>query len=139
TTTKIDGITALFIAHLVSSVMYHAERDKEKCDLHSGKRRVLVKWKARISLRLNRTPQRSNDTGLVRRRSLNGTTLSKPDWRMFAKCCLAVRKNTYLFPLKRKISLCHDLRYPPLLPSTAALFDQTRVVAHTSLRASISA
>ena len=32
-TTRIDGTAALFIAYLVSSVMYHAERDKGKCDL----------------------------------------------------------------------------------------------------------
>jgi hypothetical protein len=30
TTTKIDGTAALFIAHLVLSVIYHADRDKEK-------------------------------------------------------------------------------------------------------------
>jgi hypothetical protein len=27
-------MAALFIAHLVSSVIYHADRDKGKCDLH---------------------------------------------------------------------------------------------------------
>ena len=31
-----DGTAALFIAHLVSRVMYHADRDKGKCDLHGG-------------------------------------------------------------------------------------------------------
>jgi hypothetical protein len=30
TTTRIDGTAAFFIAHLVSSVMYHADRDKGK-------------------------------------------------------------------------------------------------------------
>src|SRR5262249_52459175 len=34
TPTRIDGTAALFIAHLVSSVMYHADRDKGKCDLY---------------------------------------------------------------------------------------------------------
>jgi hypothetical protein len=42
TATRIDGTAAFFIAHLVSSVMYHAERDKGKCDLHSGRRQVVV-------------------------------------------------------------------------------------------------
>jgi hypothetical protein len=32
---RIDA-AAFFIAHLVSSVMYHADRDKGKCDLHGG-------------------------------------------------------------------------------------------------------
>ena len=39
TTTRIDGTIALFIAHLVSSVIYHADRDKGKCDFrlqHEG-------------------------------------------------------------------------------------------------------
>jgi hypothetical protein len=30
TATRIDGTAALFIAHLVLSVMYHADRDKGK-------------------------------------------------------------------------------------------------------------
>jgi hypothetical protein len=29
----IDGTASFFIAHLVSSVIYHADRDKGKCDL----------------------------------------------------------------------------------------------------------
>src|SRR5262249_14822484 len=33
TATRIDGTAALFIAHLVSSVIYHADSDKGKCDL----------------------------------------------------------------------------------------------------------
>src|SRR4029453_9332169 len=33
TATRIDGTAAFFIAHLVSSVIYHADRDKGKCDL----------------------------------------------------------------------------------------------------------
>jgi hypothetical protein len=33
TTTRIDGTAAFFIAHLVSSVIYHADRGKEKCNL----------------------------------------------------------------------------------------------------------
>src|SRR4029434_6714592 len=44
TTTRIDDTAALFIAHLVSSVIYHADRDKGKCDLHGGRRQVLVEW-----------------------------------------------------------------------------------------------
>src|SRR5262249_50747633 len=38
TAIRIDVTAALFIAHLVSSVMYHADRDKGKCDLHDGRR-----------------------------------------------------------------------------------------------------
>jgi hypothetical protein len=38
TATTIDGTAAFFIAHLVSSVMYHADRDKGKCVLDSGRR-----------------------------------------------------------------------------------------------------
>jgi hypothetical protein len=33
TATRIDGTAAFFIAHLVSSVIYHADRNKGKCDL----------------------------------------------------------------------------------------------------------
>jgi hypothetical protein len=44
TAIRIDGTAALFIADLVSSVMYHADRDKGKCDLHGGSRQVLVEW-----------------------------------------------------------------------------------------------
>jgi hypothetical protein len=32
TATKIDGTAAFFIAHLVSSVIYHADVNKEKCN-----------------------------------------------------------------------------------------------------------
>ena len=39
-----DDTPAFFMAHLVSSVMYHADRDKEKCDLHDGRRQGLVQW-----------------------------------------------------------------------------------------------
>jgi hypothetical protein len=42
TATRIDGTAAFFIAHLVSSVIYHADRDKGKCDLHGGRRQGLV-------------------------------------------------------------------------------------------------
>src|SRR5262249_46312487 len=38
TATRIDGTAALFIAHLVSSVLYHADSNKGKCDLHGGRR-----------------------------------------------------------------------------------------------------
>src|SRR5215471_4933303 len=44
TPTRIDGTAALFIAHLVSSVMYHADRDKGKCGLHGGRRQGLIEW-----------------------------------------------------------------------------------------------
>src|SRR4029450_6922919 len=44
TATRIDGTAAFFIAHLDSSVMYHADTDKGKCDLHGGRRQVLVEW-----------------------------------------------------------------------------------------------
>src|SRR6266536_615860 len=43
-TTRIDGTAAFSIAHLVSSVIYHADRDKGKCDLHGGRRQVLIEW-----------------------------------------------------------------------------------------------
>ena len=42
TATRIDGTAAFFIAHLVSSVIYHADRDKGKCDLHGGRRQGFV-------------------------------------------------------------------------------------------------
>src|SRR5215471_20950631 len=42
TTSRIDGAAVFFIAHLVSSVMYHADRDKGKCDLHGARQQVLV-------------------------------------------------------------------------------------------------
>jgi hypothetical protein len=42
-----------FIAHLVSSVIYHADRDKGKCDLHGGRRQVLVEEEGQNQLRLN--------------------------------------------------------------------------------------
>jgi hypothetical protein len=42
-----DGATALFIAHLVSSVMYHVDKAKEKRDL---------RWKA-IGVRQMRSPE----------------------------------------------------------------------------------
>jgi hypothetical protein len=42
--TCIALLTALFITHLVSSVIYHAERDKGKRDLRGGRRQVLVEW-----------------------------------------------------------------------------------------------
>src|SRR4030095_658695 len=41
-TTRIDGTAAFFIAHLVSSVIYHADGDKGKCDLHGGRRQGFV-------------------------------------------------------------------------------------------------
>jgi hypothetical protein len=44
TAARIDDHPTLFIAHLVSSVIYHADRDKGKCDLHGGRRQVLVDW-----------------------------------------------------------------------------------------------
>jgi hypothetical protein len=50
TATRIDGTAAFFIAHLVSSVMYHADTDKGKCDLHGGRRQVFVKKEVQRSL-----------------------------------------------------------------------------------------
>jgi hypothetical protein len=44
TAKRIDGTAAFFIAHLVSSVIYHVDRDKGKCDLHDGRRQGLVEW-----------------------------------------------------------------------------------------------
>jgi hypothetical protein len=41
TAIRIDGIAALFIAHLISSVMYHAERDKGKW-IYDERRRGIV-------------------------------------------------------------------------------------------------
>ena len=49
TTTRIDGTAVLFIAHLVSSVIYHAERDKGKCDLYDEKRQRLVAFSPRLN------------------------------------------------------------------------------------------
>src|SRR5262249_45242003 len=49
TAIRIDGTAAFFIAHLVSSVMYHADRDKGKCDLH-GRRHGFVERKDPILL-----------------------------------------------------------------------------------------
>src|SRR4029453_2128547 len=42
TATRIDDTAALFIERLVSSVIYHADRDKGKCDLHGGRRQGFV-------------------------------------------------------------------------------------------------
>src|SRR5262249_55907739 len=48
---------AFFIAHLIPSVIYHADRDKGKCDLRAEGDRYSSSRKARISLRLCTTPQ----------------------------------------------------------------------------------
>jgi hypothetical protein len=54
TATRIDGTAAFFIPHLVSGVIYHADRDKGKCDLHGERRQGFIEWKNQIfSLRLN--------------------------------------------------------------------------------------
>ena len=45
TATRIDGTAAFFIAHLISSVIYHVDRDKGKCDLHGGMRQGFVEGK----------------------------------------------------------------------------------------------
>src|SRR5262249_15039414 len=37
TAIRIDGTAAFFITHLVLGVMYHADRDKGKCDLYGGR------------------------------------------------------------------------------------------------------
>jgi hypothetical protein len=44
TATRVDGTAAFFIAHLVSSVMYHADRDKGKYHLRGVRRQGLVEW-----------------------------------------------------------------------------------------------
>src|SRR5215470_19609403 len=51
TATRIDGTAALFIAHLVSSVIYHADRDKGKCDFTGGKAAKSSSRKAGFLLR----------------------------------------------------------------------------------------
>jgi hypothetical protein len=43
TTTRIDGTAAFFIARLVSSVIYHADGNKEKV-ICGGRRQGLVEW-----------------------------------------------------------------------------------------------
>jgi hypothetical protein len=49
TAKRIDGTAAFFIAHLVSSVMYHADGDKGKCDLRGmPKVLLLVEWEGQI-------------------------------------------------------------------------------------------
>ena len=45
TAIRIDRTAAFFIAHIVSSVIYHADRDKGKCDLHGGRRQLFVEYK----------------------------------------------------------------------------------------------
>src|SRR5262245_36901144 len=45
TATRIDGTAALFIAHLIWSVIYHANRGKGKYDLHGGRRYMFVEYK----------------------------------------------------------------------------------------------
>ena len=52
TTTRIDVTAAFFIAHLVSSVIYHAEEIKESV-IYTRKATGIASGKARISLRLN--------------------------------------------------------------------------------------
>src|SRR5262245_51216908 len=52
TATRI-GTAAFFIAHLISSVMYHADRAKEKCDLRAEGDRVSSSRKTRFSLRFD--------------------------------------------------------------------------------------
>jgi hypothetical protein len=48
TATRIDGTAAFFIAHLVSSVIYHADRNKGKCDLRGARRQGLVEGETRF-------------------------------------------------------------------------------------------
>src|SRR5262244_1051251 len=50
TATAMAPTAALFIVSLVSSVMYHADRDKGKCDLHGGRRHGFVERKDPILL-----------------------------------------------------------------------------------------
>jgi hypothetical protein len=51
TATRIDG-AAFFIARLVSSVIYHADIDKGKCDLNGGRRRGFVEWEGQNQPRI---------------------------------------------------------------------------------------
>jgi hypothetical protein len=53
TTTRNDRTAAFFIAQFASSVMYHADRDKEKCYLRQKENRIRRGEKAKIGLRLN--------------------------------------------------------------------------------------
>src|SRR5882724_7099316 len=92
TATRIDGTAAFFIAHLVSSVMYHADRDKGKCDLRAKGDRVSSSGKTRFSLRLNCTTRQSCLVGLSHRRSLNGTTLSTLYRLVFVKFVVVSQK-----------------------------------------------
>jgi hypothetical protein len=48
TATRIDGTAVLFIAHLVSSVIYHADRNKGKCDFTRLRRQGLVEGETRF-------------------------------------------------------------------------------------------
>jgi hypothetical protein len=47
TATRIDDTAAFFIAHLVSSVIYHAEGNKEKV-IYDGSQQVFVEWETRF-------------------------------------------------------------------------------------------
>ena len=65
TATRIDGTAAFFIAHLVSSVMYHADRDKGKCDLHGGRRQGLVEWEDQIQPEIELNDATVKSCGIV--------------------------------------------------------------------------
>jgi hypothetical protein len=52
TATRIDG-AAFFIVHLVLSVIYHADRGKEKCDSQRKGDGDWLNKKPKITVRLN--------------------------------------------------------------------------------------
>jgi hypothetical protein len=45
---RMDRAAAFLIVQLISSVIYHAERDKGKCDLRGGRRQLFVEWEEQI-------------------------------------------------------------------------------------------
>src|SRR5262249_7840558 len=82
TTTRIDGTAAFFIAHLISSVMYHADRDKGKCDLHGGRRQLLVEWETNFwpKIELSGATVKTREIGWRKKSIQSGS----------ATCCSAI-------------------------------------------------
>src|SRR5262249_27775695 len=69
----------------------------EKSVIYGRRRtRFIEGEKANFDAGLNCTTQRTNVTGFVSRRSLNGTTLSNPDWGNVCKLLLANQKKTHV-------------------------------------------
>src|SRR5262245_39423776 len=98
TATRNGGAGAFFIAHLDSSVIYHADSDKEKRNLRRKATTFLSREKPRFCVRLSYKTRQSRLIGLSRRRSLNGTILSNPDWGNVCKLLLSSPKKTSVFP-----------------------------------------